>query len=321
MKTSLRIGVVGAGRMGRLHARTLSSLPEVAEVVLLGRKESEAPTFSREACVDLDGLVIATPTDTHFEIIEVAAGLGVPLLVEKPLAMSVDEQLRIIETVERAGVACMVGFQRRFDPGYRELRERLRSGSLGRLRGVTSINGDHHHAHEAFIPTSGGMWIDQAIHDFDILPWLLDDYVTDVWAYSAVLEEPMYRRHGDVDTGTAMLRFSSGLVATVFCGRKVGGGQENRTEVYGTQASMGAGLHSLSAVLSTDPSEASLASAPYGDAQARFYEAYVGQDQAFLDLILGQGDSMSPIHDSVYSLRLAIAVETACQTGQRTPVT
>ena len=344
-----RIGIIGGGRIGQMHARNLSARTDVEKVVLLGRDASrtakaaaalgadlqadgghrgaiaqrtgevaeiEVRTFATEACTDLDGLIVATPTATRLQVVEAAAGAGVPLLVEKPLALSLRDQHHLLRLLEEAHVPCMVGFQRRFDPGYRALREAVRSGRLGPLRAIIAINGDYLDADEAFVPTSGGMWRDQAIHDFDILPWLTGEEAVSVWATSGVLNNPMYERYGDVDTGTAVVTFASGLQATVLCGRNLGSGQETRTEIHGTSGAVGTGLGRHSTVRSVDEAPAAGAGVAAKDSAARFADAFANEIEAFLDLVDGRGHNESPAKESPNSLRLALAVEESCRTGQ-----
>ncbi|MCT1606535.1 Gfo/Idh/MocA family oxidoreductase [Nesterenkonia massiliensis] len=308
----LRIGVIGAGRMGRIHAEGFAGHEEVESVVMIGRERGP------DVYAGLDGLVLAASTTAHPELVEEAAALGVPLLIEKPLASTVTLQQELIELLEEHGTVCMMGYHRRFDPAHRRLREKVTSGELGAVRGAVAVSHDYLDAEEAFIPRSGGLWRDLAVHDFNALAWVLDDRVVSVRAHAAA-HNPLYRRYGDADTGAAVLTFSSGAVATLFCGRNISSGQESRLEVHGTEGSAAAGGAPLSRTVSVEAGAPSAGSGAR-DSFERFPDAYRREREEFIRLIRGGRGTVSPPQACLEALRTAEAVEESAATGREVRV-
>ncbi|WP_146339701.1 Gfo/Idh/MocA family oxidoreductase [Nesterenkonia sp. NBAIMH1] len=176
------------------------------------------------------------------------------------------------------------------------------------------MNLDYLDADEAFVPLVRGLWRDLAVHDFNALAWIFDDRIVSVSAHSSVAENPMYGRHGDVDTASAVLKFSSGAVATLLCGRRMGWRQETRMEVHGTEgsestdvAATGSRTHRL------DGHEEQ--GEPFTSAMTRFKESYLNETDEFVRLVLG-AESTSPPRQCLAALQVALAAEESVRTGR-----
>ena len=191
----MRIGLIGTGRIGALHAATLAGLPEVSSVVLTDADRDRAAEVAERSGAELadgvdelltaglDGLVIATATSSHPELIRRGVAAGLPVFCEKPVAADVEGTLDVIKTT--AGVPVQIGFQRRFDPGYQAARAAARSGSLGWLHTIRSTTLDPAPPPAGYIPGSGGIFRDCAVHDFDSIRWVTGREVTSVYATGA----------------------------------------------------------------------------------------------------------------------------------------
>ena len=283
----MRIGVLGTGRIGLMHARNLAQTAGVDEVVLMGRDpdrlavsvkqvstalQPDAPSELAgdlaprgpvaavtagagltEELPALDGVVVATSTSTHPAFALEIARAGVPTLVEKPLALDPDQLTALADELDDIGTEVMVAFHRRYDPGHQRLRQRILDGDAGTLRAVTATGHDHLALSPAYIPTSGGIWLDMLIHEFDTIPWVTGERVRSVWATGTVLDAPVHAEYGDVDTALAVLVLESGAAATVSGVRRNGAGQDVRLEVFGSLGSFGAGLDSRTPMTSTEP--------------------------------------------------------------------
>src|SRR5215213_6131881 len=186
---ALRIGVIGTGRIGSLHVRTLTSLPGVASVAVCDADEARARALAVELGLavvatpedliarGLDAVVIATPTPTHIPMLRLAARAGLPVFCEKPVALDAAALDVAIDEVERAGILVQIGFQRRFDAGYRAARDAVAAGALGTLLAVRAATHDPAPPPEAYIAGSGGIFRDLHIHDLDAIRFVTGEDV------------------------------------------------------------------------------------------------------------------------------------------------
>jgi myo-inositol 2-dehydrogenase/D-chiro-inositol 1-dehydrogenase len=225
-----------------MHARNLAQTTGVDEVVLMGRNQArlsvsvehvcaaiqpDAPSVlagnlasrGRAATVTagvglaeelaaLDGVVVASSTNTHPAFALQIARAGVPSLVEKPLALDPEQLTALADQLDDIGTEVMVAFHRRYDPGHRLLRQRILAGDAGTVRAVTATEHDHLALPPEYVPTSGGIWLDMLIHDFDTIPWVTGQRVRSVWATGSVLDAPVHADYGDVDSALAVLVLS-----------------------------------------------------------------------------------------------------------------
>ena len=344
----MRIGVLGTGRIGLMHARNLAQTTGVDEVVLLGRDQArlaesvlqvsaatqpDAPPelagqlapCGQAAAVTvgtglaaeldrLDGVVVATSTSTHPAFALQIARAGVPALVEKPLALDPDELTALADRLDDMGTEVMVAFHRRYDPAHQLLRERVRAGDAGTLRAATAVGHDRHALSPEYIPTSGGIWLDMLIHEFDIIPWVTGQQVREVWATGAVLDAPIHADYGDVDSALAVLVLESGAVATVSGLRRHEAGQNVRLEVFGTLDSFGAGLDVHTPITSTEPNVNPPGPA-YDQFIDRFERAFRAEADAFVRLVAGTGANLTPPRDGLTAIRIAQAAAESVRTG------
>jgi myo-inositol 2-dehydrogenase/D-chiro-inositol 1-dehydrogenase len=241
-----RIGVMGCGRIGRLHADLLArevrgfelaavadALPAAAESVSTA---TGAPVLSIEqllASDDVDTVAICTSTDTHVDLVIAAAEAGKAIFCEKPVSLDLQQVDRALAAVEATGVPFMIGFNRRFDPGHRSVRDRVADGSIGDLHVLRITSRDPAAPPPEYVAVSGGIFLDMVIHDFDMANYVVRSPVVDVFARGAVRVDPRIGEAGDVDTAVTVLTHEDGTLTTIDNSREAVYGFDQRVEAFG----------------------------------------------------------------------------------------
>jgi myo-inositol 2-dehydrogenase / D-chiro-inositol 1-dehydrogenase len=246
----ISIAVIGAGRIGQIHARNVATHGQarLAGVSDLDRAAAErlagscgSAAIDADAAFAADAVMICSPTPTHAALIERAAAAGKPVFCEKPIDLSVERVRACLAAVERAGVPLMVGFNRRFDPSFRSLHDRLRAGEIGRLELLTITSRDPAPPPAGYIASSGGLFRDMMIHDLDMARFLLGEEPVEVYAAASVLVDPAIGAAGDVDTAVVVLRAASGALAQISNSRRAVYGYDQRIEAHGAAGMLRAG--------------------------------------------------------------------------------
>ena len=313
----LGFGVIGAGRIGALHARNLAGSIDGAHLALVmdaypdaARRAAyggAAVVQSVEAVLehpDVDAVLIASPTTLHAEQITAAARAGKAIFCEKPVALDLQTTQDALSAVKTAGVPFQIGFNRRFDAGFREVARAIHTGELGRPEMFRSQSSDPAPPPESYVATSGGIFIDSVIHDLDIARFMLGD-VARVTALGRVLVAPYMEVYGDVDTSILTLEFTSGAIGVIQNSRRTVHGYDLRVEVHGERGKL------------VTEAERATPVWKYGEAGIqgdyvyyfleRFRDAYRAEVQAFVDAVK-TGEKPTPgAEDALEALRLALA--------------
>ena len=317
----MRIGLIGVGRIGMFHASTLRGLPGVDSLIITDADQERARQVAAEfgaqtarSAADLlgsglDALVIAAVTGAHPKLIKCGVQAGVPVFCEKPVAPDVAGTLDVIKSTRGSAVPVQIGFQRRFDEGFRAAREAARSGSLGGLHTIRSTTFDAAPPSAGYISGSGGIFRDCAVHDFDAIRWVSGREVVQVYATGANRGEEFFRAAGDVDTASATLTLDDGTLAVVSCGRYNGGGHDVRLEVLGSAGSLCAGLDDRMALRSAEPGQPFPAGPAHRDFVGRFGDAYVAELATFVEVAAGQTASPCTLEDALEAFYVAEACE------------
>lgn len=314
----MRITLIGAGRIGRLHARLLAATPGVDEVVVADAdapraREVAAAVGARaidsipEAIRAADAVVIAAATTAHSELITASVDAGRPTFCEKPLAEDIGRTLAVASHVEASGAPFQLGFQRRFDPGYREARRLVATGELGTLYAMRLAGHDPEPPHESYIPQSGGLFRDFSIHDFDVLRYLTGREVEEVYADGGVRGFPVFAKYGDVDTAVATLRLDDGMLAVLTVARHDPLGYDIRAELFGSRDSVSVGLGPRTPMRSIEPGVPPPAGPAWPHFLDRFEAAYVAEFAAFVRVAGRLEPSPCTARDGVAALRIAEA--------------
>lgn len=314
----MRFALIGAGRIGIMHARLLAGTPGVDELLVADAMPDRAETAAREvggtavrdieAALDAaDAVVIAAATTAHAALIEASIGRGKPTFCEKPLADDLDATLRVAAIVEAAGVPFQLGFQRRFDPAYREAKRLIDAGDLGTLYAFRLAGHDPAPPHEAYIPQSGGLFRDFSIHDFDVLRWLTGMEVEEVYADGGVRGFPVFAKYGDVDTAVATIRMQDGPFGILSVTRHDPLGYDVRAELFGSKDSIAVGWGPRTPLRSVEPGVPAPAGPPWPNFLDRFPEGYADELRAFVGVARGEIPSPCTARDGVEALRVAEA--------------
>jgi myo-inositol 2-dehydrogenase/D-chiro-inositol 1-dehydrogenase len=306
--------------MGVFHAGTLGGVEGVAATVTdadAGRAERVARELglgladSPEALVEagVDALVITAPTLAHAPLLRLAADAGLPAFCEKPAALDLATMDETSAHVERAGILVQIGFQRRFDDGYRAAHDAVAAGALGTLLVVRAATHDPEPPPQEYIAGSGGIFRDLHIHDFDAVRFVTGEEIVEVYADGAVRESPWFDLHGDVDAAVAVLRLAGGALGVLSGTRHDPLGYDVRLEVFGTADSIVAGLDGRSPLRSVEPGAAPAAGPGYRNFVERFAPAYRAELVAFLDTVRSRGPSLCTLADARAALLVALAAD------------
>ena len=316
----MRVALIGAGRIGRLHARLLRDTEGIDSVVIADVDEERAAEVARasgievaptsEAALDTaDAVVIAATTTAHAALIREAIRRGMPAFCEKPLAGSLEETIAIATEIDRSGLPFQLGFQRRFDAGYREAHRRIHDGSLGTLYAVRLAGHDPAPPHEAYIAQSGGLFRDFSVHDFDVLRFMTGCEVEEVYATGGVRGFPVFAKYDDVDTAVLALTLVDGPFTAMTVSRHDPLGYDIRAEVFGSAGSIAVGLGPQTPIHSVEPGVPLPAGPAWPDFLVRFEAAYAAEFVAFVALARGESPSPCTAQDGVASLRIAEAAD------------
>ena len=319
--SGLHVGVIGVGRIGLFHVRTLLALDGVGSVTVtdadparaeevaaeLGVALAESPEALVEAGVD--ALAIATPTPGHAPMLRLAARAGLPAFCEKPVALDLATLDGAIDEVERAGILVQVGFQRRFDAGYRAAHEAVAGGALGNILVVRAATHDPSPPPEEYIAESGGIFRDLHIHDFDAVRFVTGQEIVEIYADGAVRETQWFERHGDVDTAVAVMRLGGGTLGVLSGTRHDPLGYDVRLEVFGTRDSIAVGVDPRSPIHSVEPGAAQPDRPGYRNFLERFEPAYRDELAAFVATVRGGGTSACTLTEARSALLVALAAD------------
>jgi myo-inositol 2-dehydrogenase/D-chiro-inositol 1-dehydrogenase len=326
----LHVGLVGVGRIGAFHGQTLRALEGVSSLTVadadpararevaadLGADAAETP----EALVDagVDALVIATATAGHAPLLRLAASAGLPAFCEKPVALDLATLDDALDEVARAGILVQIGFQRRFDAGYRAARDAVATGSVGNLLAVRAATHDSVPPTEAYIASSGGIFRDLQIHDFDAVRFVTGQEIVEVYADGAVRETPWFEQHGDVDVAVVVVRLSGGALGILSGSRHDPVGYDVRLEVFGSADSIVVGVDAQTPLRSVEPGTDRPAQAGYANFVERFEPAYRAELAAFVDTVRQGGESACTLDDARAALLVALAADRS--RAERRPV-
>ncbi len=328
----MRIGVAGVGRIGSFHAGVLSRHPGVDRVLVTDPDHARAAAVARDIggdvspsvesmLAEVDAFVITTPTITHADLLRQAADAGRPTFCEKPITIDLASTEDVIRYIQRRKAVVQMGFQRRFDPGYRRARELVRDGTLGRIYVVRMVGHDPHPPHDEYIPGSGGLFRDFHIHDFDIVRHVIGQEVTEVYADGSDAGFEAFARHGDIAAGVATFRFSGGALGILSGTRHDPLGYDIRMEIFGSGDSVAVGWNARTPLRSMEPDGPPAPDHAYGFFLDRFEAAYRAELEAFVDVAAGRMPNPCPPEEAREAIRVAMACDLSRQLHRPVQVT
>ncbi|MBC7109137.1 MAG: inositol 2-dehydrogenase [Methanomassiliicoccales archaeon] len=328
----LRLGIIGAGTIGRLHAKNISLyIPEAEVLMVADAIEKAAQSCAREfgiptAVTDyhkvlnneaIEAILICTPGSTHATIIREAAEKGKHIFCEKPLGLDLKEIDDALAAVEKAGVKLQVGFNRRFDPSIHKAKELIAQGAIGRIYLVRITSRDPDIPSLEYLKTCGGLFFDTTIHDFDMVRYLTGDEVEELYASGSVLIDPELQKVGDIDTAIVMLQFKSSTLGIIENSRRAVYGYDQRLEVFGEKGMISVGNRPRDLVSLSDSNGVHFSPNVFFFPD-RYPEAFVAELRAFVKSV--KKDTEPPVtgHDGRMAVVMAYAAKRSFE--ERRPV-
>lgn len=329
MEKMLRVGVIGAGRIGKLHANNLvnripnAKVEAISDVNFkaakeLGEKLGVQKVYDNYESIlndkDVDAVFICASTDMHSPISIAAAKAGKHIFCEKPIDHDLDKIEAVLAEVKKAGVKYQVGFNRRFDRNFKHVRDVVKDGGVGDVHIVKVTSRDPEAPPLSYVRLSGGIFVDMTIHDFDMVRYLTGSEVTEVSVFGAGLVNPDIIKEGDVDTCIIMLRFKNGALGVIDNSRQAVYGYDQRIEVFGSKGCITADNEKANnTVLYTK--EAVTSEKPLWFFLERYNEAFVEEVRGFVDACLTGGETLVGAYDGLQPVKIAIAAKKSWELG------
>tara|TARA_R110002110_G_scaffold12956_2_gene61925 strand:+ start:127 stop:1137 length:1011 start_codon:yes stop_codon:yes gene_type:complete len=315
---TVRFAILGAGRIGQVHARAVASTEGASLVAIADPMAAAAQKVADNygcdirsidaiaASDDVDAVAICTPTDTHADLIEQFARAGKAVFCEKPIDLDLERVKECLKTVSEENATLMVGFNRRFDPDFMALKKAIDDGKIGDVEMVTISSRDPGAPPAEYIKVSGGIFRDMTIHDFDVARWLLGEEIATVQAAASVLTDPEIGKLGDYDSVNVILTTESGKQCTITNSRRATYGYDQRIEVLGSKGSVAAENMRETNIVLAD--ESGFHQPPLLDFfMTRYIAAYANEIAGFVAAVSGTTATPTTGHDGMVALALADA--------------
>ncbi len=305
--------------MGAIRVEDLVADPRVTEVLIANRNEAKAQELAAtwgatalrwDQATDsvADAVVVAVGTSAHDHILSSVLPQGIPVLCEKPVALTLEETASAIALAQSSGSALQIGFQRRFDEAIRGVYDTIQSGGIGTFYSMSMASRDHTPSHKDFIPGSGGIFRDLHVHDFDLVRWLTGSEIESVFATKQVREYQDYAEFDDADVSSIALTTVSGVQVVITGARHDAIGHDVRLEAFGSKDSVSAGLNTRTPIRTME-GDLALNTRPYTGFVDRFRDAFRQETTTFVSLTAGEIENPTPPESALESLRAAIACE------------
>ncbi|MFQ5649393.1 MAG: inositol 2-dehydrogenase [bacterium] len=325
--TDLKIGIIGAGRIGRVHAENLSTQVRqaqpaaITDIILSAAqqtaKANNIPIAGQDYRQILDdpsiaAVLICSSTDTHAQLIEESAQAGKHIFCEKPITLDLKKVRHVLKTVEACGVKFQIGFNRRFDRNFARLRQLLAEGKIGVPHILRITSRDPAPPPLEYVKVSGGIFLDMTVHDFDMARFLMQSEVAEVYAVGEALVDPKVRDFNDIDTAIITLEFENGAIGTIDNSRQAVYGYDQRVEVFGSKGMVRAD-NATPDDLELLTEAGVVSSKPHYFFLERYRDAYVAEVQAFVDAILADTEPPVTGVDGMAPLKIGLAARKSYQ--------
>lgn len=330
MAKLLQIGLIGAGRIAQAHAATVAyrvsnaqlaavtdPIPSAVEAIAAKfRIPTIAPTYQAIlADPNIDAILICSPTGTHAEIMKAAARAGKHIFCEKPISLTLDATDDALAVVAQCGVKLQLGFNRRFDANYARVRKAIASGEIGNPQILHIISRDPAPPPISYVKTSGGIFLDMTIHDWDMARFLSGSEITEVYVQGGVTVDPAIGEAGDIDTHVTLMRFANGMIGTIDNCRQAVYGYDQRVEVLGTKGAIHTeNNYPNNSVISG--AESIHRDLPLNFFLERYVDSYASEIMAFVDAVIN--DKPTPVtgYDGRMALLVGLAALKSYQEGR-----
>lgn len=327
----MKIGIIGAGRIGKVHAKNISMFVPELEIKTIADPfmNEETEQFAKSCGVlnttkdaseimndpEIEAVLICSSTNTHADFIIQAAEAGKHIFCEKPIDYDIKRVREAIAAAEKAGVKLQIGFCRRFDHNHRAVYDMAREGKIGQVHMVKISSRDPEPPAIGYVKVSGGIFCDMMIHDFDMARFLAGSEVTEVTAYGSVLVDPAIGEAGDVDTAVVMLKFENGAIGVIDNSRKAVYGYDQRVEVFGSNgAAINANDTPNTAVYYG--ADGTVSGTCYKVMWDRYTGAFVSEMKAFADAVINDHETPVTGMDGLYPVLMAVAAGKSLKEGR-----
>lgn len=318
MSNNLKIGVVGLGRLGFQHCENVvrsvgADLVAVSDLYAPALERATS-TFAVKGFddyldmlenVEMDAVVVATPTQTHYDILVNLIERNVPIFCEKPMTYTLEEAEKILKLTKEKNAYIQIGYMRRFDPGHVRAKELISSGDYGEPIYFHDCQRDPNGPPADYVPMSGGLFVDMAIHDLDVARWIMGSEVSEVYAQGAVLKHEYLKDLNDIDEGQILLKFDNGSLGMIEVSRNAYNVYDVRTEVVCKKSSFFVGQNQLTPLTVVGDESITVDMANW--VLQRFKDAYELEMQAFVDCVKNGLESPVGAYDGYMGLKLALA--------------
>lgn len=325
---TLTVGIIGAGRIGKIHVDNLRNIPKTrvksVSDVSMGHLESWAKEQQIEVLTtnyqdilndpEIHAVFICSPTNTHAAMIKEAAAAGKHIFCEKPVSFTVEETEEALNAVEKAGVKLQVGFNRRFDPNFRKIRQLVKDGDIGSPHILRITSRDPEPPGVEYIKSSGGIFMDMTIHDFDMARYIMNSEIVEVNAIGAVLVDSAIGDAGDIDTAIISLKFANGALGVIDNSRRAAYGYDQRLEIFGDKGAALADNNRANTVEFSTAAHVSKEKPLYFFLE-RYTQAYINEVIEFANAIHENRPVSCTGYDGLQAQCIAEAAKKSLETG------
>lgn len=323
MNNRINVGIIGVGRIGKVHAESIAyKIPEIkikaiSDIDLNNAKEvalkydiSKYTSDYKDIINDdeINAVLICSPTDTHAEYIIESAKSKKHIFCEKPIDLSIEDIVRTLDIVEENKVKLMVGFNRRFDPNFKKVKSMVSEGKIGQPHLLKITSRDPEPPNIEYVSKSGGLFLDMAIHDFDMARYIVGSEVTEVFSMGNVLVDKRIGKEGDIDTAITTLKFENGAIGTIDNSRKAVYGYDQRLEIFGSKGAVSVGNNKAeNFVYSNESGEHS--SLPLNFFMERYTDSYFSEIKEFVDALVNNYELSVNGNDGLKAVEIALAAK------------
>ncbi|HLR35470.1 MAG TPA: inositol 2-dehydrogenase [Tissierellales bacterium] len=330
MDKKIKIGIIGAGRIGRVHTLSIKNfIPEVEIKAISDIDFSAAKEWAEEQGIphayedykdilkdtEIDAVLICSSTDTHAQIAIEAAESGKHIFCEKPVDLSTEKVEAVLEAVDKADVKFQVGFNRRFDHNFAKVKELIDSGELGDVHIVKITSRDPEPPSPEYAKVSGGMFLDMTIHDFDMARFLTDSEVKKVYVAANCMIDPAIGEAGDVDTAVITLKMEDGSICVIDNSRKAAYGYDQRVEVFGSKGKVEV-ENDTPSTASWSTSEGVFCEKPKYFFLERYIDSFGDEIKSFIDSIINDKDTLVTGIDGLKPIEIGLAAKRSHEEGK-----
>ncbi len=331
MNNKIKLGIIGAGRIAKVHAESITSAIAAAEIKTVADpyineetekwfREKGIPNVTKNAAdifndSEIDAVLICSSTDTHAEFTRKAAECGKHIFCEKPLDLDIERIKETLKIVEAAGVKFQIGFNRRFDHNFKAVRDAVEAGSVGEPHIVRITSRDPAPPDPRYIAVSGGIFMDMTIHDFDMVRYLSGSEVDEIYVQGAVLVDPEIGKAGDIDTAVISMKLQNGAIAVIDNSRKAAYGYDQRAEVFGSKGAVETSNDAPSTMVMSNEAGVT-AEKPLYFFLERYMESFSREVRMFIDSVKNGTETPVGALDALRPVQIAKAARESLDTGK-----